>query len=370
LFLDLAQQQWVQVNAHAHFPTARSFHATAITLGAVFMFGGADSAGSVLGDTWQAALQASGDQTQIESLAWRPVTSAAAPPPRSHHAMVAVNGQIFLFGGLASARRVSTSILGDLWAFQTPSTWRPVTASFSSSSSVPTGRYGHALAAGSGASSNLVYMFGGVSTAGFVDELWQLDASAGAWTQIALPFENALWPTPRAYHTLNAIEVIVTADMMRVVQNYSATAKSAAARMLAAFPDAAFPYASDPDELPSVEYGASVNRTLDAAIARLSVLREGSAAVYLVAYGGTTDAIGLALGEIWVFDTVSQLWHVPVRVPDFLFPHTFAVHLFYLLEFSDCLVCTSSHSRRATLAPRSTLSAGASITWRPRSVRR
>ena len=314
LFLDLARQQWVQINAHAHFPVARSFHASAITFGAIFMFGGTNSAGAVLGDMWQATLQPNGDNTQIEALAWKLIASAVTPPPRSHHAMVTANGQIFLFGGLATAQRVSTSILGDLWAFQTPASWRLVTGAGAASLGAvsPTGRYGHSLAANSG--STLVYMFGGVSTAGFLDELWQLDAAAGAWTQIALPFENALWPTPRAYHTLSAVEVIMTAAMMQVVQDFSATAKSAAARMLANFSDAAFPYATDPDVLASVEYAANVNRTLDAAIARLATLREGSAAVYLVAYGGTSDAIGLALGEIWVFDTVSQLWSVPVRL--------------------------------------------------------
>jgi hypothetical protein len=218
--------------------------------------------------------------------------------------------QMIVFGGRSSLSSSASSILNDLWVYRPRiSSWISITSS--NSSSIPSGRF--AFAFDFLTSSQTIFMFGGITRLGHSDELWSLNPSTLVWTQINKPFRGALWPTIRAFHASCTVDQTVTSDMMTVIQNYIATASSFASQLLAQQPSSNFPASLDALNSARTDFGISVNNSIASSIQRLAVLFTGSPVSYWLIHGGASDAQGgMSLNDIWIFDPISQLWHVPV----------------------------------------------------------
>ena len=200
--------------------------------------------------------------------------------------------------------------MNDLWVYRPRiSSWTLITSS--NSSAVPSGRY--AAVFDYVLSAQTIYMFGGVTRLGHSDELWALNPSTLAWTQIKKPFVGAMWPTIRAFHASCTIDQTVTSDMFAVIQNYITTAASFATQLLAQQPASNFPAPINPLNTPLADYQYYVNASVTSAIQRLSSLSVGTPISYWLIHGGASDAQGgIAMNDIWIFDPISQFWHVPV----------------------------------------------------------
>lgn len=82
-------------------PSARSSHAMAALAGKVYLFGGADANGARLGDTWQ-----------LDGATWTKL-SVSGPSPRSGHVMATLGGSVVLFGGESPPAKSSETWLWD-----------------------------------------------------------------------------------------------------------------------------------------------------------------------------------------------------------------------------------------------------------------
>lgn len=105
---------------------------------------------------------------------------------------------------------------------------------------------------------------------------------------------------------------LMCAGMLAVVQDYIAKINAYALGLLYQFVPAQFPQLADPNADPIVTYVAQVRADIARRNAALSTLTLGSQVGYLFIYGGTSDAAGGVTSDIWIFDTVSLLWQVPV----------------------------------------------------------
>ena len=101
--------------------------------------------------------------------------------------------------------------------------------------------------------------------------------------------------------------------MLAVVQDYTAKINVYALGLLYQFLPTQFPQLADPNADPIVTYVAQVRADIARRNAALSTLTVGSQIGYLVIYGGTSDVAGGVTSDMWIFDTLSLLWHVPVR---------------------------------------------------------
>jgi hypothetical protein len=134
-------------------------------LGQVILFGGFDSGGNPLSDTWG-----------WNGRSWNPLSTVQIPPARGGGAMAAdAAGDVLLFGGTGAATLTSPStttaigpapagtlaptVLGDTWIW-TSNGWSAVTATPGESD--PTARTGASMAYDP--ASNTVVLFGGQST--------------------------------------------------------------------------------------------------------------------------------------------------------------------------------------------------------------
>jgi uncharacterized protein (TIGR03437 family) len=139
---------WEQNRFLATSPPARSLHAMAYDSvhGEVVLFGGADSSGDILNDTWVY----SGGST------WTQKSPPASPPGRVYHTMAfdSAHGQVVLFGGAATDSVITAPpALGDTWL------WNGTTWTQASPQTSPSPRYLDALAYDS--AHGQVVLFGG-----------------------------------------------------------------------------------------------------------------------------------------------------------------------------------------------------------------
>ncbi len=117
--LDLASGQWLpslpQGPGWRHAPAAAFVPAEGSSPARIVVFGGRSGVdGTTLGDTWLLALGASG---------WTPHAQPLSPPPRSEHRMVSGKTGVWMFGGVDGKGQV----LGDLWRFDPSAlTWEPL----------------------------------------------------------------------------------------------------------------------------------------------------------------------------------------------------------------------------------------------------
>ena len=155
---------WTQVTT-ASSPSDRQGHAMAYdsVRGKVVIFGGKDSGGGSLNDTWE-----------YDGVTWTQIAPANSPSGRHDHAMAydSVRGKIVMFGGNDSF------LIGwsnDTWEYDGVN-WTQVTTASSSPK-----RFGHAMVYDS--VRGKMVMFGGFGRNGFLDDTWEYDGVN--WTQIA-----------------------------------------------------------------------------------------------------------------------------------------------------------------------------------------
>ena len=150
-------------------PPARSnaFMAYDAATQQVVLFGGADTNGNFLGDTWV-----------WNGTTWTQKAPAASPSPRDGASIAydAALGEVILFGGFDGI-----NFDNDLWAWN-GSSWTPL----SPVNTPPPGRFGAAMEYD--AVANQVVIFGGVNSSGRLGDTWVLAGtsnSALTWTQQA-----------------------------------------------------------------------------------------------------------------------------------------------------------------------------------------
>ena len=78
----------------------------------MLIFGGSDSSGAKLGDVWS---------LDLGNFSWSPVNAAGAPPPpRCHHAAIAVGDFVVVYGGRGGSNAANdSSLLGDVYVLDT-----------------------------------------------------------------------------------------------------------------------------------------------------------------------------------------------------------------------------------------------------------
>jgi len=157
-------------------PPGRSFHAMAFdeTRREVILFGGVDSGGALLSDTWS-----------WDGSSWSERFPGLAPSARHRHAMAfdSATRQIVLFGGVDK-----DGVRGDTWV------WDGTTWNLKAPYTSPPARFGHAMAYDPARGE--VVLFGGYRTAAILSDTWVWDGAT--WTQRSLP--NS--PGPRAFSAL------------------------------------------------------------------------------------------------------------------------------------------------------------------------
>ncbi|MCI4327258.1 MAG: hypothetical protein L3K16_06465 [Thermoplasmata archaeon] len=158
------------------------------TLGALVVFGGRDSQGGLLNDTWSFS---DGNWTNLSS------RSPLAPPPRVNASMAfdPALGELLLFGG-----RSPNALYNDTWALN-GTTWTSVGPPNANATSSPSARYGASLVY-SAAASELV-LFGGTGYAAgtypLLGDTWTFGSSGWA---LADPGSS---PSPRAFTAISVL---------------------------------------------------------------------------------------------------------------------------------------------------------------------
>jgi hypothetical protein len=274
------------------------------------MFGGKDSAGNTLSDFWSATITPTALNDDVSSITWNRITVASATQPsaRKYAAMTSLFGQLIMFGGLGPSPDTVPNILGDTWIYNPNLLGWSQPAATSSTGYLPQPRYGHSLDAIGG----MLYMFGGILSTGQTSELWSFDPVKFYWVQITPPFTGALWPVRRAFHSSSIMTTYVTPSILTLVQNYIGNISTLAFTLLHTAPTFMFPPPQDISNDPVEEYNNMVTASVDKTIAQLSTLQVNSAIQVLVIYSGNSDdSGGMAVGDIAIFDTLTQLWHEP-----------------------------------------------------------
>ncbi|KAJ1490748.1 hypothetical protein T484DRAFT_1934698 [Baffinella frigidus] len=172
--IGLRWQRLEQVGA----PEGRSAHATFVSRGCLYIFGGFPGP--------------SNDMSRLCSplspgAAWEGVHTSLSPPPRYHSAMVAdKEGAVaFLFGGFQSFK----VNLNDLWRFDvSASAWQELLPTSEASAAVPSPRGGFSLlfAPNSGTTTRLV-LFGGATCRPICkchNDLWEYTLPSGGWREV------------------------------------------------------------------------------------------------------------------------------------------------------------------------------------------
>jgi hypothetical protein len=153
---------WVQLHP-ALSPPGRQFHAMAYdnSRQKIILFGGYDTNGIYLGDTWQFDVQG-----------WKRLSPAHDPPARSQHSLSydASRNAIILFGGHDDA-----ASFNDTWEWN-GADWSQI---FPANS--PSPRFGHGMAYDSVRQTHV--LFGGTTFGGQeFGDTWEYDGNLGAWT--------------------------------------------------------------------------------------------------------------------------------------------------------------------------------------------
>ena len=163
---------WVRLNPAGTPPAARWGHSMVYdtAAGKAILFGGMDSGGQFLNDTWAYDPAAN---------AWaRLLPSGASPAGRWGHSMVydSTRGEVILFGG-----HNYSGMLGDAWAYSaSANTWTPIAFA---GGAPPSARAGHAMVYDP--VRRKVILFGGEGTGGFGNDTWTYDPAAKSWIKWA-----------------------------------------------------------------------------------------------------------------------------------------------------------------------------------------
>lgn len=214
------------------YPEPRKYHGSAIIGTIMYVFGGLNERQETLGDMWSCVMWPDSTFTTSSlTIEWRTtqIVSTTQPAPRSRHATASSVGVIFVFGGLGAPTQPGRqTLLSDFWQFNPLfSTWTQVIVP----GVTPTGRYAHSLTL-VGLSS--LYMYGGTTVNGVSSELWIYNPELSSWTQVKPLLSDSIWPTPVTGHAASEFIVVANAATAAVYQNYAATIKSFAANTASA----------------------------------------------------------------------------------------------------------------------------------------
>jgi hypothetical protein len=192
---------WTKRNATGNRPSMRTQHGMVFeaSSGKVLLFGGGRSVpdyegtgvGSSLGDTWE---------LDPATGAWTQLAPASSPSMRHAFGLVwdSARSKAVLFGGMQLDIPGSNGVpKQDTWEWDPGAkTWTERTAA----GAKPSARYGHATAFDG--SRNKVIVFGGwdMSSSG-TNDLWDWNATTGAWTQVLTGAEAGL-PARRSFASM------------------------------------------------------------------------------------------------------------------------------------------------------------------------
>lgn len=163
-----AKGTFVRMNSTTPSPPARYGHAAAVDGISMFVFFGVGADGGLLRDVWG---------YNRPRTCWQLIPPAGAnrPSARMRHSAVTASGGtigIYVLGGLGGD---GTTLLSDLWKFDTISGNWVQKADFPGG-----GRYGHAAVNLGGR----MYVLGGTSASGPQNDVWSYTFSNSTWTQL------------------------------------------------------------------------------------------------------------------------------------------------------------------------------------------
>ncbi|CAG9320027.1 unnamed protein product [Blepharisma stoltei] len=147
-------------------PSARSHHVMQVIEGNIYIFGG-DAKGSKLNDLW-----VFDPETEVWEILF---PDGDVPTPRSHHSSGAQGNVMYIFGGIDQ----SGVLLNDLYQFDaTSNVWKVIK---SSNLNLPSARYSTCAVY----SIPILYIFGGMTTAGVSNELWSYNCGLNTFSLIS-----------------------------------------------------------------------------------------------------------------------------------------------------------------------------------------
>ena len=165
---DLETETWSEIPASGAIPEARYGHSAAYDAATDRFIITHGFASGRFDNTYA---------LDLETNLWVDITPDVRPPARCLHdvAIDPLSGRMVLFGGCASPGGACP--LGDTWALDTASgAWSPL----SDGGVTPTARMYTALAADE---TGGLWLFGGDSGSGALNDFWSLDPVTGTWTQ-------------------------------------------------------------------------------------------------------------------------------------------------------------------------------------------
>ncbi|CAG9320029.1 unnamed protein product [Blepharisma stoltei] len=147
-------------------PSARSYHTMEAIEGFLYIFGGVYKE-TRLNDLWKFD-----PETEI----WESISSkGVVPPARSHHASGAQGNVMFIFGGID----ISGQYLDDLYQFDvTSNTWKLISPS---TTNIPSARYGACAVY----SIPILYIYGGYTFSSISNELWSYDSGSNTYSLLS-----------------------------------------------------------------------------------------------------------------------------------------------------------------------------------------
>lgn len=185
-----SEDGWVQETPANNPPEERTMSAMAATAQKVYMFGGGNKFGAVLGDLWSYN-PANKNWTQEDS-------QGDIPPARQYHTMVALqSGQLIVLGGIDAQGQISDHFVRS---------YEPATGTWLKQKAPPEVlSYGHtATAVG-----NSMYLFGGFNDT-YKNDVWIYDLAQDTWTKVTphypltnITSQQAAAPSPRIFNTIS-----------------------------------------------------------------------------------------------------------------------------------------------------------------------
>lgn len=172
--------RWTRLAVSRDAPCARSSHALSAIGGKAFLFGGEATARTAIDSHVHCLDPSNGGQwTRIE-----PASSGLLPPPRIGHAQCATRDTLMIFGGRSDIT-MGEGEMNDLWAFQpTTREWSKIEASYGTP---PSPRSFHRAAS----VGERLYVFGGCGAEGRLADLHEFDLATRRWTALPPPAELA-----------------------------------------------------------------------------------------------------------------------------------------------------------------------------------
>ena len=193
--LSLTTLTWTRIYTSEQQPSGRTHHALAVIGGVAYVFGGMSGESLLMDDVWSFAFKnVDWSRHEPHAPAWSQETpSGRGPRPRKAHSMISYRGDLYIFGGITSKGHAN-----DLYQLRVADMhWRHIK---SHESVAPTPRAFHSAAL---FNDRYMVVFGGIQslkdTIKILDDLLLLDLQQMDWS---LPFAGGILPSSRYGHAL------------------------------------------------------------------------------------------------------------------------------------------------------------------------